>query len=60
MQPLIDPIPTELLLSELTQERFVRPTAMAGREIYLIDGNECPHTMREIGRLRVDMLSNCF
>jgi Acetyltransferase (GNAT) domain len=52
MQPIIDPIPTELLLSELTKERFVRPTVMAAREIYLINGNDCPHTIREIGRLR--------
>lgn len=52
MQKIIDPIDKELLKSELKEENFVRKTNKAGNEIYFINGNDAPNTMREIGRLR--------
>lgn len=42
----------ELLRSELTAERLLRHTNKGDNEIYVVDAHSCPHTMREIGRLR--------
>ncbi len=52
MENIIDPISTDLLLSELTEERFVRKTNAIDNDIYIIDGNNAPNVMQEIGRLR--------
>jgi len=52
MVPIIQPVPREELLRELTPERKVRDTKRAGNEIYLFDAAECPALMREVGRLR--------
>ena len=52
MKPITAPVDRQLIASELTPERFVRPTNFLENEIYIINGNDCPHTMREIGRLR--------
>lgn len=50
--PVIEPIDTALIESELTDERFLRATNKGDNLIYVIDAHTCPHTMREIGRLR--------
>jgi hypothetical protein len=52
MQPIIDAIPREILLAELTEERFVRKTNKGNNEIYIIDHKNAPNTLQEIGRLR--------
>jgi Acetyltransferase (GNAT) domain len=52
LEPIIDAIDRALILAELTKERFVRPTHFLHNEIYVINGNDCPHTMQEVGRLR--------
>lgn len=49
---IIDPIPTELIEAELTEERFLRDSNKASNKLYVIDGREAPNTMKEIGRLR--------
>lgn len=51
-QPIIDPIDPDLIQQELTPERLLRQSNKAGNLIYVIDGRECPATLREIGRLR--------
>ncbi len=51
-QPIIQPIPAELLMSELTPDRQLRMTNKSNNEIYIITAHEAPNTMREIGRLR--------
>ena len=51
-QRIIDPVDTELIEAELTQDRFLRHTNKAGNEIYVVDAHCAPNTMREIGRLR--------
>ena len=51
-QPIIQPVDTHLIKSELTKKRFLRKTNKGGNEIYIVDAHTCPHTMREIGRLR--------
>jgi hypothetical protein len=52
MKDIIPPVPLEALQDELTQERFIRKTNKAGNRIYIINANNAPNTMREIGRLR--------
>jgi hypothetical protein len=52
MQAIIDAIPREILLAELTDERFVRKTNKGNNEIYIIDHKNAPNTLLEIGRLR--------
>lgn len=49
---IIDPIDPALISAELTPDRLLRHTNKGGNLIYVIDGRECPATMREIGRLR--------
>ena len=51
-QPIIAPIPTDVLLSELTPERQLRMTNKSNNEIYIITAHNAPNVMREIGRLR--------
>ncbi len=51
-QPIIQPIPVELLKSELTPERQLRMTNKSHNEIYIITAHNSPNVMREIGRLR--------
>lgn len=52
MQRIIDPVPKELLLQELTPDRLLRKTNKAGNELYVVTGSNAPNVMREIGRLR--------
>lgn len=49
---IIDPVPLQVLKSELTKERFVRVTNKGGNEIYIVNHHNSPNVMREIGRLR--------
>lgn len=52
MEPIIEPIDTDLIIAELTPERFLRKTNKGNNEIYIIDAHCAPNTMRELGRLR--------
>lgn len=52
MKEIIPPVPLEVLMGELTPERFIRKTNKAGNRIYIISAENAPNTMREIGRLR--------
>lgn len=52
MKPIIDPVDKSLLVSELTQDKFLRPTNKAHNEIYIVTAHNSPNVMREIGRLR--------
>ncbi len=51
-QPIIAPVDRALLRSELTPDRCLRHTQKASNEIYVFTAAECPHLMREVGRLR--------
>lgn len=51
MQPIIPPVETALLLSEL-EGHLLRPSNKADNLIYDITAHECPNVMREIARLR--------
>lgn len=52
IEKIIDPVDSALIEAELTPERLLRSTNKGNNEIYVIDGRECPATMREVGRLR--------
>ncbi len=52
MQPVIYPVNKEKLISELTEEKFLRKTNKAGNEIYTFNAFDAPNLMREVGRIR--------
>lgn len=52
MEDIIEPTDKDLLLSELTDDKFVRTTNYGGNKIYIVNAHNAPNTMREIGRLR--------
>ena len=51
-QPIIQPIPKEVLKSELTPDKQLRMTNKSNNEIYIITAHNAPNVMQEIGRLR--------
>ena len=51
-QPIIPPVPKELLKSELTPDKHLRMTNKSNNEIYIVTAHNAPHVMDEIGRLR--------
>lgn len=52
MEKIIDPIPKELLMQELTEEKRLRNTNRGGNILYVCTAHDSPHVMQEIGRLR--------
>jgi len=51
-QPIIPPVPIELIEAELTPQRRLRNTNRANNEIYIIEAKSAPNVMLEVGRLR--------
>ena len=49
---IIQSVPLELLLEELTPEKQLRMTNRSHNEIYIVTAHDSPNVMREIGRLR--------
>ncbi len=52
MEPIIPPIPGDILASELTRDKFVRRTNYGKNEIYVVTYHNSPKVVKEIGRLR--------
>lgn len=52
MQPIIEKVDRKLLLAELSNDIFVRPTNNGQNEIHIFNGNSSPHLLQELGRLR--------
>ena len=52
MKEIIPQVPLEALQEELTPDKFIRKTNKAGNKIYIVNAQNAPNTMREIGRLR--------
>lgn len=52
MQRIIDPVPLDLILKELTPQKRLRMTNKSSNEIYIITAHDSPNVLREIGRLR--------
>ena len=57
-QPIIDPIPVELLKSELTPDKQLRMTNKSNNEIYVVTAHNAPNVMQEIGRQPVLSFGN--
>ena len=51
-QPIIAPIPAEVLKRELTPDRQLRMTNKSNNEIYIVTAHNAPNVLLEIGRLR--------
>lgn len=52
MEQIIDPIPVEVLKSELTEEKRLRYTNKSNNILYVVTWQDSPNVLREIGRLR--------
>jgi hypothetical protein len=52
MEEIIEPVDRELLLKELTPDKFIRKTNNGHNVIYIITHEDSPMVMREIGRVR--------
>ncbi len=52
MEQIIDPVPVELLKQELNEKTFLRKTSKAGNEVYVVNYENAPNVLREVGRLR--------
>lgn len=52
MEEIIEKVPRELLLKELTPDKKLRRTNKSGNDIYIVTWQDSPNTTREIGRLR--------
>jgi hypothetical protein len=52
MSDIIPPVDKELLVAELTQDKFVKNTNLGNNEIYIVTWHNSPNVVREIGRLR--------
>jgi len=52
MEKIIDPIQKDILKSELSKDRFVRVTRKGDNEIYIVNQQNAPNVLQEIGRLR--------
>jgi len=52
MKNIIPPVPLETIMDELSSDKFIRKTNKGGNKIYIINAENSPNIMREIGRLR--------
>lgn len=52
MEDILNPIPRDIIIPELTKDKFVRTTNYGNNHIYIVDANDSPNLMQEIGRLR--------
>jgi len=52
MKPIIAPIDRRLIAMELSGKNFLKRTNKGDNELYVLDNNNAPNTMLEIGRLR--------
>ena len=52
MKEVVPPVDRELLVEELTPEKFIRETNNGNNEVYVVTYHDSPNVMREIGRLR--------
>ncbi len=52
MEDIIQPVSREAIISELTEEHFLRHTSKGGNQIYVCDHRGAPNIVQEVGRLR--------
>ncbi len=52
MKDVIAPISRQLIINELTPDKFIRKTNRLNNDLYIVTAHDSPNIMREIGRLR--------
>jgi hypothetical protein len=52
MEPIVDRLPLDQILAELTKEKLLRNTNNGNNEVYIFDNNDSPALMHEVGRVR--------
>jgi len=52
MKPIIEPVAKNILVSELSSDKFIRETNNGDNLIYIITHHDSPNVMKEIARLR--------
>jgi hypothetical protein len=52
MKPVVERLPKDQILAELTPERLLRKTNNGSNEVYIFDNNSSPLLMQEVGRVR--------
>lgn len=52
MKAIIPQVPRKKIIDELTEEKFLRSTGKGNNQIYLLDYQNAPNVVTEIGRLR--------
>ncbi|HOE39390.1 MAG TPA: GNAT family N-acyltransferase [Bacteroidales bacterium] len=52
MEAVIPPVETELLLAELTKDKFLRKSNFGNTELYVFNCKDSPNLTKELGRLR--------
>jgi hypothetical protein len=52
MKPIVDPLPREQIIAELTKDKLLRVTNNGNNEVYVFDNNSSPILMYEVGRVR--------
>jgi GNAT superfamily N-acetyltransferase len=52
MKPIVDQLPKDQILAELTKDKLLRKTNNGNNEVYIFDGPSSPALMHEVGRVR--------
>ena len=52
MEPVVERLPLDQIMAELTRERLLRVTNNANNEVYVFNNNDSPVLMHEVGRVR--------
>jgi hypothetical protein len=52
MKPIVDPLPVDQVMAELTKDKLLRKTNNGNNEVYLFTANDSPALMHEVGRIR--------
>lgn len=52
MEPLVEQLPKEQIIAELTKDKLLRTTNNGNNEVYLFNNNTSPVLMQEVGRVR--------
>lgn len=52
MKPIVDQLPKDQIIAELTPEKLLRKTNNGNNEVYIFDNHTSPVLMHEVGRVR--------
>ena len=52
MNPIVDQLPIDQIIAELTKDRLLRKTNYGNNEVYVFDNNDSAVLMHEVGRVR--------